>query len=122
MAQAPVGGTRKSMIRVILEVYVETHPFSKTRGGGVSWHFAELSSEARIWTQVAEDRVQSLALSSALGQFFSVGFLLKTFLLNHLSMSENHNGDIFTRLGTIWLLSNQGQTFVGVDVLSVVSC
>jgi len=37
-------------------------------------------------------------------------------------MSENHNGDIFTRLGTIWLLSNQGQTFVGVDVLSVVSC
>jgi len=88
----------------------------------VSWHFAELSSEARIWTQVAEDRVQSLALSSALGQFFSVGFLLKTFLLNHLSMSENHNGDIFTRLGTIWLLSNQGQTFVGVDVLSVVSC
>jgi len=33
MAQAPVGGTRKS-IRVILEVYVETHPFSKSRGGG----------------------------------------------------------------------------------------
>jgi len=87
MAQAPVGGTRKS-IRVILEVYVETHPFSTSRGG-VSWRFAEISSEARIWTQIAEDRVQSLALSSAVSQFYSVGFLLATVLLNHLSMSDN---------------------------------
>lgn len=35
-----------------------------------------------------------------------------------LSVTKLH-GDIFTRLGTIWLPSNQGQTFVGVDVLNV---
>lgn len=87
----------------------------------MSWHFAVLSSEAKIWTQVAEDRVQSLALSSAV--FQSRVFINDSSSKPSLNVKKSY-GDIFTRLGTIWLPSNQVQTFVGVgvDVLSVVSC
>jgi hypothetical protein len=61
-----------------------------SREGNGSWHFGEIRSEGRMWTQVVQDRVEWLAFVSAVIYFFSVGYLLMAVLLNHLSMSEDY--------------------------------